>query len=96
MSDPTKRYERRQVIGAMRGEGSSPYFMLQQMELLGLIVAKGDMVSLTEEGCRAADMGFAKWYKRHRRMVSLQRYSVVISVVSALVSIVAAVVSWLA
>lgn len=83
------------VRSAMSVHGS-PYKMVEVLKSdLRLIICRGDSWTLTLEGQKAAQMGFARYLRYLRMKESIATWGPVASVIAAIVSIIGAIVSWI-
>lgn len=70
--------------------------VVTMLEIDGLIVYTGDYdwrVQLTDKGCKAAQMGLARYLKRQRLMEKLKEYKLLVGIASATVSFVSMLIT---
>lgn len=72
-----------------------PYNMVTVLkDDLKLIASKGDSWVLTDEGRKAARMGFANYLRYRKVLEKVSFWGPLVSIVAALFSIIGAVLSW--
>lgn len=70
--------------------------VVTMLEIDGLIVYTGDYdwrVQLTDKGCKAAQMGLARYLKRKKLMEKLKEYKLFVGIASATVSFVSMLIT---
>ena len=70
--------------------------VVTMLEIDGLIVYTGDYdwrVQLTDKGCKAAQMGLARYLKRQKLMEKLKEYKLFVGIASATISFVSMLIT---
>lgn len=70
--------------------------VVTMLEIDGLIVYTGDYdwrAQLTDKGCKAAQMGLARYLKRKKLMEKLKEYKLLVGIASATVSFVSMLIT---
>ena len=94
MEEQDKLMSGHDVRSAMRKYGD-PYNMVTVLkDDLKLIASKGDSWVLTDEGRKAARMGFANYLRYRKVLEKVSFWGPLVSIVAALFSIIGAVLSW--